>query len=74
MVVKMGSKIQLKQQEEEQAQENVYREDFRQRKGMEPRRKKLMYLVIAAAALYIVYLIVPLLSDRAAPACGFSLL
>lgn len=55
----MGSKIQLKQ-EEEQIQSNPYREDYRRRKGMEPRKKKLLQLLIAAAAVYIIYVIVPL--------------
>lgn len=55
----MGSKIQLKEQKEEK-QTDQYKEDIRRRKGMEPRNKKLVYLLIAAACLYIVFLVVPL--------------
>lgn len=70
----MGSKIQLKEQKEEnqEKQTDQYKEDIRRRKGMEPRNKKLVYLLIAAACLYIVYLIVPIPVPGAWDQLGFN--
>lgn len=55
----MGSKIQLKEQKDEK-QIDQYKGDIRRRKGMEPRSKKLVYLLIAAASLYVIFIVVPL--------------
>lgn len=66
----MGSKITLNEHETQQTDQ--YIEDIRRRKGMEPRSKKLVQLMIAAAVLYLVFLIVPLPVPGAWDQLGFN--